>query len=590
VKEISPSQTWRPLWPYLRPDLGWYLLALVAAPAATALTVLQPQLLQRTIDGHIAQGDVPGAQRLALAYLATVLGAFALDAIYNLALTWGATATITRLRGAVYGHALRLGMSYFDRVPSGRLLTRVTSDVEALGETLTAGALTIGLDVLTVSGLLVGMFFLEPRLALVLLLVAPPLAWAIDAIRRQLRRLFDETRTALSELTAYTAERLTGVQVLQLHRDEARALAAFDARLAPYRRAAVTSNLWDALLFALVDGVSALCMALMLWYGTSEALAGVATPGLLAAFIDAIGRLFTPIREFSGKIAVIQRAGISLRQIFGLLMHDERVPSGDRALPSPVGDLCFDHVTFAYAGGPPVLTDLSLRVAPGEVVALVGRTGSGKSTIGRLALRLYGDWQGTIHWGGVPLEDIAEEGLRAQIAPVSQDVQLFPGTVRDNLCLGRPLPDAVLQRAIQLAHADGCVARLGGLDAPLAAGGRELSGGEAQLLAFARVLAHDPPMVLLDEATAAVDTLTERAIEAATAEILRRKTVLVVAHRLSTIARADRILLLDGGRVLEQGTHAELMAQEGRYAALVRQSNLDDPADGLASGGGGATL
>ena len=284
--EITAGKFWRPLLPFLRPDLTLWVVAMIAAPASAGLTILQPWLLKSTIDNYITKGDVAGVQRMAGWYLLIVLAGFAVDAAYNVSVAYAAMNTITRLRGRVFRHSLALAQTYFDRVPTGRLLTRATSDIEALGETLTAGAVSIALDALTVCGIVIAMFLLDARLSCILLLIGPPLAVCIELIRRKMRALFTEVRNTLSELTSFTSERLMGVQVVQLYSDEARALRQFDDRLATYRNASVWSNVWDGLLFALVDGVSAICMALMLWYGTSSLMHGVATAGLLAAFID----------------------------------------------------------------------------------------------------------------------------------------------------------------------------------------------------------------------------------------------------------------------------------------------------------------
>ncbi|MCB9676611.1 MAG: ABC transporter ATP-binding protein [Alphaproteobacteria bacterium] len=577
MADETPSTTalLRRLLPYVRYDAPLYIVALLAAPIGTALVVVQPWLLKTAIDDHIQKNDAEGLITLAWAYLVAVVLGFVAEAVYNLALSYGAMRTISRVRRAVYRHTLTLARSYFDRVPTGRLLTRVTSDIEALGETLTAGAITIILDVLLVLGIIAAMLWLDPWLTAVMLVLSPVLAVVVDGIRRVLRKLYQEVRTSLASLNAYMAERITGLGVVQLYRDEARVTAAFDERLAIFRDATIKTNFWDALLFAIVDGLSSICMALMLWYGSGGLFGEAVTAGLLAAFIEYVGRLFQPIREFSQKLAVIQRAAAALEKIFGLLDEDEHIAWGDATLADDVESLVVDDLSFAYGDGPDVLQGVSLTLRPGQVVALVGRTGSGKSTLGKLLQRSYQGYRGSIRLNGVELRDLRPETLHRFVGVVQQDVQLFPGSVRFNLTLGADIPDAVLEESLDLCRATDSVIRLGGLDGRIRHEGANVSVGEGQLLSFARTLAARTPIVVLDEATASVDSLTEARIQAATDAILARRTVLVIAHRLSTIMDADEILVLDAGRVIERGTHADLVLAGGPYAALFESQFHD---------------
>lgn len=554
--------------PMARPDAWLYALAFLCAPATAALVVLQPYLLKLAIDDYMIPGDIEGLRRLAFGYLAAVVIAFAAQAMYTLLLSYASVRTITRVRTRVYEHTLSMAQNTFDVEPTGKLLTRATSDVEALGETLTAGAITLVIDVLLVLGILAAMVALDWRLTLIMVLVAPVIVVVLDRVRRVLRRLYLRVRTALSNLNAFTAERLHGLEVVQLYADETRTLAQYDERLIDYRDAAIRTNVWDAFLYAAMDGLRVITMALVLWYGGASVFEGAMTAGLLAAFLDYVSRLYRPIQEFSSKVAILQRAASALQKIFGLLDHADRITPGDVELKGFEGRLVMRDVRFRYRDGPEVLRGVDLQVNPGETVAVVGRTGSGKTTIAKLLVRLYDGYEGSITVDGEELRRVTPTSVRRAVGMVRQDVQLFPGDVRFNLTLGREVDDAALNTAVDRVHAMGAVERLGGLDGRVETGGTNLSAGEAQLLAFARTMVHDPPFVILDEATASVDSLTEARLQAATDEVLSRRTVLVIAHRLSTIVRADRIVVMDAGQVVEVGTHPELLALGGVYARL----------------------
>lgn len=567
---MSDLQRLRRLWPYLRGDLWLYLLALLCAPVAAGLTVVQPYLLKVAIDDGITPGNLEVLSTVAMQYLGAVMIGFLAQGAYTLFISYASTRTIANLRDVVYQHTVSRAQSVFDREPTGKLLTRATSDVEALGETLSAGAITLVVDVLLLIGILGAMFALDPKLTGLVLLSAPLLAIFVDRIRRVLRRQYQVVRTSLSALNAYTAERLHGLEVVQLYRDEARTMEQYDERLFGYRDATIRTNIFDALLYASMDGMRSITMALMLWYGTGSVLDGVVTAGLLAAFIEYISQLYRPIQEFSAKVAILQRAASALEKIFGLLDIEDAVSPGSVDLPEePRGHLVFEQVHFAYREGTDVLHGIDLEVRPGEVVALVGRTGSGKTTLGKLLVRMYDGYRGSITVDGVELREIRPTSLRQGLGMVRQDVQLFPGDVRFNLALGKELSDEALLRAVQQAHAEPAVQRLGGLDGPVTHGGKNLSVGEAQLLSFARTMAHDPPIVVLDEATASVDSLTEARVQAATEAVLEEKTVIVIAHRLSTVMTADRIAVMRDGRIVELGRHEELVALGGLYAQLV---------------------
>ncbi len=577
VGEEAPSKAYdarlvRRLWGYVRPYRGVFWAAVLLSPVNQLFGLVQPYLLKIGIDRYVERGDASGLRTLGLIFIAAIVGEFVTQYGQQYLTTVVAQKSLADLRVALFARIQRFPMRFFDHNPVGRVVSRLTTDVDVLQEMFAAGAMTIVLDALRLLGILGFMLWINWRLALVSMALLPLMVGAVDFFRRAARRTYRLIRERIGRLNGYLQEAISGMTVIALSAGEARAFAEFERLNADHRDANHLSNKLEAALFSVVEAVSTMSIALMLWEGGSLHARGLVELGTVVAFIQYIQQFFVPIRDFSSKYAVLQSSMTAAERIFALLdLETEPAPAEPRVPPRFRGEIVFDHVWFAYRGEEWVLRDVSLRIAAGEHVAIVGATGSGKTTIIKLLDRLYDVARGRILVDGIDVREWDTTALRRRIAVVLQDVFLFSGSVAANVTLGREdIPRAAVEAAAAHVNAEGFIRRLGGYDAQVRERGSNLSGGQRQLLAFARALAHDPGILVLDEATASVDPETEWLIQDALGKLLEGRTAVVIAHRLSTIETADRIIVLHKGELREEGTHAQLLARGGIYARLHR--------------------
>lgn len=584
----------RRYWPFASPFRRLVFVALLSIPVVSLLALGPPFLMMHGIDVNLtgrpakpvfagmlelvglASALEPGEHGLGvtcLLFVGVAIAEYLGRSLQVFTLQYAGHRSVGLLRQTLFRHVSSQSAAFFDRNPTGALLTRTTNDIESLGESLTTGAITILADVFNIVAIAAFMLTLSVKLTLVSFAIAPILVVVVNFFRRRLKETFLGVRRALAEVNAFLQEHLAGVGIVQLFNREAKTYEEFKSRSIKHLRQTQRSNIYDASLYAIMEGMASLCVAGLLWYGGLNVMEGVLTLGLLVAFIEYIQKIFVPIKEFSGKFAFLQQAVAAMERVVELLDTHQEIVDGTRSLSSPTGAITFEDVRFQYTeSGGEVLKGISLEVRPNEVLAIVGATGSGKTTIGKLLTRMYEGYRGSITLDGHELDELTADSVRAHIGVVQQDVTLFSGSVAFNIGLGNPAIDrARTIEAAKLVQAHEFIEALpGGYEFQVSERGANLSAGQAQLIAFARVMAHDPPIVLLDEATASVDSRTEAAIQTAIELIFRTKTVIVIAHRLSTIQAADQIVVMHQGEIVEIGTHSELLEKNGRYARLYR--------------------
>jgi ATP-binding cassette subfamily B multidrug efflux pump len=573
---------------YLRPHRAAVGAAFALIVAQAGVDLVGPYLTKVAIDRHIARGDAEGLAGVALLYLLALAAAFVVRFLQTYIMQMTGQRIMQDLRREIFAHLQRLHVGYFDRNPVGRLMTRVTTDVDAVNELFTAGVVTVFGDLFTLLGIMAVMIALDWRLALVTFAVIPLFFALTNWFRKGARQSFRETRKWVARINAFLQENLSGMSVVQLFRREERNRAAFAGVNRKHYDANMQAIFYYAVFYPAIELLAALATAIILIYGGGEVVGGTLTLGALVAFIQYSERFWRPISDLSEKFNVLQAAMAASERIFGLLDAQALVASPERPVrPSDVaGRVSFENVWFSYSGRDPeeswVLRDIDFTVEPGRSVALVGATGAGKTSIISLLLRFYDVQKGRVTLDGTDVRDFDLSRLRSSLALVLQDVHLFSGTITSNIRLGSDVPMERVRAAAEAVHAHRFIERLPmGYDTEVKERGATLSVGQKQLLSFARALAHDPRVLILDEATSSVDTETEQLIQHALRVLLRDRTAIVIAHRLSTVQNVDEILVLHKGRIRERGRHQELLARRGMYWRLYelqyKDQEMPDP-------------
>ena len=557
---------------YLRPY--WKLLALALAflLLQTGTQLLGPYITKIAIDRYIAEQNVRGLDHMALAYLAVVVLGFIVLFVQTYTTQYIGQRAMHDLRMDIFSHLQKQDLAYFDRNPVGRLMTRTINDVETLNELFSTGVVGLLGDVSMVFGVAAMMLWLDWRLALVCLAAFPAILYISRFYRRRAREVYRESRLILGRLNAGLQENIAGVATIQAFGQEAKMYRRFQEVNNRFRDVLLRSIRYNALFFPAIELFSALSIGLLLWYGAHQILAGAIQAGVLVAFIQYIQRMYQPIRDLAEKYNIMQAAMASSERIFVLLDTPERVenPAQGKTLERFTGAIEFKDVWLSYNPGEPVLKGISFRVAPGEKVALVGATGGGKTSIISVLCRFYDVERGAVLVDGIDVREWDKQALRRHLGLVLQDVFLFSGDIAHNISLGDPrIGEQQILEAARRAHIAPFIDKLPyGYGEAVQERGSTFSQGQRQLLSFARALAFDPKILILDEATSSVDTETEMLIQEALDELLKNRTALIIAHRLSTIQHADRILLIHKGEIREQGKHDELLAKGGLFAKL----------------------
>jgi len=563
-------------------------VTLVAVIVASLLQTIGPLIVRRAVDDYIQVGKQDGLGMLVLVYVGTLVGAFVLFFIQAVTITYVSQRVMMDMRLQLFEHIEKMSIAYFDRNPVGRLVTRLTNDVSTIEQVLSQGVVEAVYSVLLLITIIGAMFYLDWRLALAMLIFVPGLVYFVRRFAIALRDTFRLQRAWLARVNAFLNENITGMAVVQLFNRQRRNLGRFDDRNRGLLGANLQATFYYAAFEPTVVAFNAVTTAAIIWYGGGLALDQAMTLGTLIAFLQYMQRFYWPVRDISERFTNLQQAVASCERIFGVLDEPEEIIDAAEARPLGriEGRVEFRNVWFAYDEDNWVLRDVSFNIEPGEAVAIVGATGAGKSTMMNLLNRFYDVQRGDIIVDGVPVRELRQRELRRQVGMVLQDPFIFTDSVLENVRLrDQSIPPAQVEAAAQQVGADSFIRRMPqGFESHLAERGANLSTGQKQLISLARVAAFDPKIVLvMDEATASIDPETEATLQRSMRNVMSGRTSIIIAHRLNTIRHVNRILVLQQGEVVEEGTHAELLARGGTYASLYELQYKDQ--DVSAAGG-----
>ncbi|WP_319501106.1 ABC transporter ATP-binding protein [uncultured Draconibacterium sp.] len=563
---------------YFKPHKKWFFLSLASIPITTGAGILFLWLIEDIIDNYIVPGNVDGLIRqtifLAIALLLNIL----FDGVYSYSFSKAGGLAVVDLRRRLFGKSLRFPLSYFDKKPIGVTLSRLTSDMESVSDSFAAGVLGLLADSIKTLALVGYLFYINWRLTLVLLLVVPVIILVINFLRKKIRKAYNTSRTSLAKSAAYLQEALTGMKTVQLFAAEDKVLNKYDNLNKEFCDAQNKSNVYDSFLYSIVEGITSVATALVIWYGAIQIWDYGYTLGILIVFVTTLERLFVPVKQFAQQISTIQRAMSALEHISEMFDQQVEDPKAESSQTVPeaiaLQEIEFKNVSFRYSEDTPdVLKDVSFKLQKGDRLALVGTTGSGKSTIIRLLAKTYTGYRGSIKINGTELSDIPIGQVRETISIMQQDIYMFNDTVEFNISLGRKyISHSDVEQSASFVYANYFIDQLPhGYNFVIQDNGDNLSKGQAQLISFARAIAGNSELIILDEATSAVDSITEQYIQKAIANIFSKKTVIAVAHRLSTIKNSNMILVLEDGQIIERGNHEQLLKFGGKYARLLHQ-------------------